>query len=1310
MKTLKIILMCVTIFSLIGLNSNYEVSSIGELEVLKKDGTSVFHFWTSDPVMIPTTYNEKSEEFRGVWVATVYNLNMPAYSNETQYKTAFQDLVNEMLADNLNAMVFQVRPQSDAFHDSAYAPWSRWLTGVEGGDPGWDIVQYMIDTCHANDIEFHAWMNPYRVANSSASESTVLGALHSENFARQNPALVVAGNMDSHGRYPYILNPGEPAVKTYIRDVVTEMYTMYDIDGIHFDDYFYPYSGISSDTATWNTYKEEGETIEDFRRENVNDVIREIKEDIDAHNLANGTEVKFGVSPFGLWGSGIEGYADYLPGGSNTGPTNMTSYIDQYADSKKWVEEEWLHYICPQVYWEFTHTTAPYADVVDWWASVARGTSVDLIIGQAISSADLYDWDDDEIADQLLYNQKHPEIIGTMLYSASYLNTVNMNNVVTNYWTTMPTNLWPTSNVASPDISITGTRDGDSYTSDVIVTLSSTEDIYYKIDSGEWILYTTPLVFVNGNQAVYAKAINDSLEESLITSVNINIVKENADIPVISIFGDQIGDNYVLNSVITITATETIWVAINHGSVGDWVLYTEPIILDDAGSYYIRAKTIDGSLVESAEDVLSLNIIPLCYTDPVINISGIGTESTYQNATVIITSDSPVVSYKINDGDWTTYTTSLDFSTEGTYTVYYRNNDECLTQFSETFSIDQTNPIDPVMNISGTFDGIYYTDEISVELTTIDPLNTIIYRIHNGASWTSWEEYTSEFDIIFNSTYYVEFYTIDQALNESAIVEERIKVNIPPSEDNIFVIRDGNTVNHYDTSTPVELPGTYTEVTEEIRAVWVATVVNIDIGLHYSEADYKSKIILMLDTIEANNFNVIFFQVRPMNDAFYDSDYAPWSRYLTGIEGQDPGWDVLGFLIEESHKRGIEFHAWLNPYRVSTGTADKDAQLALLHDDNFAKQNPDFVMVDNSGKLILNPGESQVQAYIKNVISELIAKYDLDGIHFDDYFYSYNGMNDSEDSETYNLNKSVGQSLDDWRRENINTIVEDIYNIIETHNTGHNTHIRFGISPFGIWSSGGVDGSNTSPYALQSYKDQYADSKKWVEEGWVHYILPQLYWEFDHSAAPFADLVDWWAELCESSGVDLIIGQGFYRYDDDSWDDDDELLEQLRYMSQYDSIIGSSLFSYRTLNSSDKEVVQAIERLNNYYWTEYVTFPWESEIEKYVDPICAINQTLIDGECVDNTPVCTNDQTLIDGECVDDSPAVCTDDQTLIDGECVDNTPVCESGYELEGDECVQVAKVKTGCFSAISYRSSFVVLIGAFGGAIFYFIRKFLG
>ncbi|MCF7925044.1 MAG: family 10 glycosylhydrolase [Candidatus Izimaplasma sp.] len=1293
------------LFILITLPFIHPVNAELTLEPLMRDGSSVKHFWSTEEVMIPTTYTEKSTEFRGVWVATVYNLNMPVHTSETQYKTAFLDLINEVLESNMNAMLFQVRPLNDAFYDSAYAPWSRYLTGTEGSDPGWDVLSWMITTAHNNGIEFHAWMNPYRVANTTSDKTTYLNSLHEDNWAKQNPDMVVSGDVDSHGRTPLILNPGEPAVKQYIQDVVAEIMTNYDVDGIHFDDYFYPYSGISSDTDTYNSYKLVGQTIEDWRRENVNDVVQGVHTVVGNHNSSAGKTVEFGISPFGLWGSGIEGYAQYLEGGSNTGPTNLSSYIQQFADSKKWVEEGWLDYINPQVYWDFTHSTAPYADVVDWWASIARGTGVDVFIGHAPSAASSSGWPTEAISEQLRYNQKHPEIKGEVMYSAAFLDHAHMQYVETNNWTTTPLNVWDNNN-PDVDVTIDGPLNGNIYTDDVTVTLSAVDDIYYRLDDGIWTLYSSPINVTGELGHVLYYKTHDGTTESSVSSINIPIQYQNTDVPVIDITGSMIDDNYVLGSTITITATEDIYVKINHGSVGEFQLYTEPITLNDTGSYYIVAKTIDSRGTESEETTLSVTLQEACYDAPLIDITGVGNPPNYQSVTITLTSDTTVL-YKLDDGTWHSYTTPIDVTTEGAHTIYYKNDDACADEYSDIFTIDNTVPNVPTLTVTGDYDGSrYYTSETTLTLTTEETTADIYYRLHNGSTWSSWTLYIEPIDLLFTANYTLEYKTRDQALNESDVTSELIRLQLPATEDNLYVIRDGQIVTYYNTDTPIELPTEYTEKTEEIRAIWIATVSNIDIGLYTTETQYKQAIIDMLDTIEQNNFNTIFFQVRPMNDAFYDSSYAPWSRYLTGTEGVDPGWDILAFFIEESHRRGIEFHAWLNPYRVSSGTDSKATQLATLHNENFAKEHPEFVIQDNAGKLILNPGERQVQIYIQNVIQELISRYDIDGIHFDDYFYSYGGIPTSADETLYNNTKEANQTLDDWRRENINTVIREVYELIETYNLEENKTIMFGISPFGIWQSGGTEGSNTASYALQSYSDQYADSKKWVEEGWVHYILPQLYWEFDHSAAPFADLVDWWANLTNANNVDLIIGHGFYRYDDDSWDNDNELLEQLRYISQYDSVIGSSFFTYNTLLSTDPEVVQAIDRLNHYYWTEYATFPWESNVEKEVPLVCDSGYHEEDGVCVEDELICDPGYHEEEGNCVEDE-LICDLGYHEEDGACIEDVeePTCPEGYEpIEGGcQLIEEEGLSTGIVVAISVGSATVL-----GGVLFFF-RKMI-
>jgi uncharacterized repeat protein (TIGR02543 family) len=407
-----------------------------DMEPLTVGSTNIFYYQSSERVMIPTNYEEQDTEIRGMWVATVFNLNMPLHTSETQYKNAYNQVIQKIKDANMNAIFFQVRPMNDAFYDSNLAPYSRYLTGLEGFAPGWDVMQYMIETAHLNGIEFHAWLNPYRVANSDEDKASMLSSLHVDNFARKNPHLVVAGHYTG-SVYPYILNPGEPDVKNYIEDVVLEIVENYDVDGIHFDDYFYPYSGMSDDLTTYNQYKLPNQSIEDFRRENVNTVVRNIKQSIDEFNELHQKEIRFGISPFGIWASRF-----VMPDGSNTAAGNMSSYERQYADSKRWVEEGWVHYIAPQIYWRFSHSTAPYADLVDWWANVTRGTGVDLLIGQAIYSASIGSWPTEEIGLQIKYNQKHPEIKGVIMYSYAYIENSHMQHVNTFYWTRKPTNTW----------------------------------------------------------------------------------------------------------------------------------------------------------------------------------------------------------------------------------------------------------------------------------------------------------------------------------------------------------------------------------------------------------------------------------------------------------------------------------------------------------------------------------------------------------------------------------------------------------------------------------------------------------------------------------------------------------------------------------------------------------------------------------------------------------------------------------------------------------------------------------------------------
>lgn len=532
----------------------------------------------------------------------------------------------------------------------------------------------------------------------------------------------------------------------------------------------------------------------------------------------------------------------------------------------------------------------------------------------------------------------------------------------------------------------------------------------------------------------------------------------------------------------------------------------------------------------------------------------------------------------------------------------------------------------PTIHIDGDYDEVreVYTSAVTITLTvdkTNHPNAFIRYKLFEGSPPTLFTQYNGPIPIQRKGNYRILFKSAIPAGDISATVSQNIRVDIPYNEEYPNVIRNNQIINHRGTNDPIILP-LYEEKDKDIRGVWVSTVSNIDIGQHETDLQYKNEIISILNNVQKQNMNTVFWQVRPMNDAIYPSELAPYSSYIKGAQGLGLDWDILEFVIEESHKRGLELHAWLNPYRVannsSTDPVSKQTLLNGLHDDNFAKQNPEMTLMQTTGAtLILDPGRPEVRQYLLDVIDEIIVNYDVDGIHFDDYFYVPN----NEDNQTFmDYNPDNIPSLSDWRRENVNIMVREVNDLVKSHNIATGRHIKFGISPVAIWRNGtGVGGSNTSGYS--AYDSLYADTRKWVLEEWLDYICPQVYFDFSLIAAPYATIVDWWANLIESNDVDvdLIIGLGFYRYTDNTpWIDENIIVEQIRYMSQYESVKGSVMFSYRTFNRSLAPINKTIERLNEYYWTQPADFAWESDVT-YVP--------LDDQEAID---IKANLQTLID--------------------------------------------------------------------------------
>lgn len=291
----------------------------------------------------------------------------------------------------------------------------------------------------------------------------------------------------------------------------------------------------------------------------------------------------------------------------------------------------------------------------------------------------------------------------------------------------------------------------------------------------------------------------------------------------------------------------------------------------------------------------------------------------------------------------------------------------------------------------------------------------------------------------------------------------------------------------------------------EFRGAWVASVYNLDWpskpGLSASEQ--KAELSRLLDCAARLRLNAILLQVRPESDALYESGREPWSRFLTGEQGASPGYDPLAFAIKEAHARGLELHAWFNPFRAAA-TADKP-----IASNHVARRHPEWVRRYGT-QLWLDPGDPSAREYVISVIKEVAKRYPVDGIHIDDYFYPYpkNGLRFPDDKTAKRFGN--GMPLADWRRENINTFVRTMYREVKSVRPS----ARVGISPFGIWRPGVP---STIEGGLDSYADLFADSRKWLAEGWCDYLAPQLYWSISPSKQSFPVLLDWWRS--QSRGV-----------------------------------------------------------------------------------------------------------------------------------------------------------------------------------------------
>ena len=345
---------------------------------------------------------------------------------------------------------------------------------------------------------------------------------------------------------------------------------------------------------------------------------------------------------------------------------------------------------------------------------------------------------------------------------------------------------------------------------------------------------------------------------------------------------------------------------------------------------------------------------------------------------------------------------------------------------------------------------------------------------------------------------------------------------------------------------------------ENMRAVWVSSIYNIDFPSVSNKGNavaQKTEFSDKLDKYKAAGINTVIVQVRPKGDALYSSNLNPWSEVLTGTQGKNPGYDPLEYMVQEVHKRGMEIHAWLNPYRITTSGTD----VSVLADGNIAKQHPDWLLEYNNA-LTLDPANEGVKQFICDTVAEIVDNYDVDGIHFDDYFYPSG------------FPLKAGETLDgseaNQRRADVNDLIKRVYNTVKRCNSA----VVFGVSPMGIYKD-----ITTSSYSIkggESYYNVFADTLAWINNGWVDYIVPQVYWETTHATAAYENVVDWWNSQMNGTNVKLYIGEAIYKDAVAT-----EIGTHLSICEKYSNVKGNFYFSSTNLLANRKGCLDTLTKI-----------------------------------------------------------------------------------------------------------------------------------
>ena len=382
---------------------------------------------------------------------------------------------------------------------------------------------------------------------------------------------------------------------------------------------------------------------------------------------------------------------------------------------------------------------------------------------------------------------------------------------------------------------------------------------------------------------------------------------------------------------------------------------------------------------------------------------------------------------------------------------------------------------------------------------------------------------------------------------------------------------------------------------QPVRGVWLATVSRLDwppvSSVNLSNAENRVKqqqnaLAQKLDKLKSLGINTVFFQVKPDGTALWSSRILPWSDMLTGKIGEDPGYDPLQFMLDEAHKRGMKVHAWFNPYRVSVNTKPSTVtelnRTLTLHPASVFVLHRDWIRTA-SDRFVLDPGIPEARDWITSIVAEVVARYPVDGVQFDDYFYAETPGSTLNDSQTY---KRYGQgfaSKADWRRHNTQTLIEQVSHTIKQLNP----NVEFGVSPAGVWRNLSHDPAGSDTRGAAAYDEAYADTRRWVQQGLLDYIAPQLYWPFSRQAARYDVLAKWWAEVVKPTNTRLYIGIALYKVGEPSKNEPDwtikggvpELKNQIDLNESVPQINGTILFRENYLNQPQTQ--DAVHYLKN---------------------------------------------------------------------------------------------------------------------------------